>query len=301
MKKYIWIITGLIFSLTACNTNEIFEKELYKKVIALISSDNYNILEDAQELTGGENHTFIAVSCGGTDPAETDVSVTLIPDKTPLDAYNRGMFDVDVSLYAKTLPESKYDIDDYHVVIPKGERTGRLDIRIRPDGLSPDSVYFIPLSIGALSAYEANPKKSNILYRILIKNFYAEQKPSGYTYYVMNGFLDGAAAQASKPMQPISKDEVRIMAGTIQPKAEVSWLEDRALILKILPDNKVVVSAYKNLEVIQDDDPHYPNIFRTEVDDWGKKFKVFLLAYSYDDGGGMKEMREELRLQYTDE
>lgn len=301
MKKYILITTVLIFGLTACNTNEIFEKELYKKVIALISSDNYNILEDAQELSGKENLTFIAVSCGGTDAAETDVRVTLIPDKAPLNAYNRGMFDADESLYAKTLPESKYDIDDYHIIIPKGERTGKLNIRIRPDGLSPDSVYFIPLSIGALSAYEANPQKSNILYRVLIKNFYAEQKSSGYTYYTMNGFLDGAAAQATKPIQPVSKDEVRMMAGNFQPIADIAQYEKGAIILKILPDNKVEISAYKDLEVFQDDDPNYPNIFKTEIDDWGKKFKVFLLAYSYMDGENLREMREELRLQYLDE
>lgn len=301
MKKYILITTVLIFGLTACNTNEIFEKELYKKVIALISSDNYNILEDAQELSGEENLTFIAVSCGGTDAAETDVRVTLIPDKAPLNAYNRGMFDADESLYAKTLPESKYDIDDYHIIIPKGERTGKLNIRIRPDGLSPDSVYFIPLSIGALSAYEANPQKSNILYRVLIKNFYAEQKSSGYTYYTMNGFLDGAAAQATKPIQPVSKDEVRMMAGNFQPIADIAQYEKGAIILKILPDNKVEISAYKDLEVFQDDDPNYPNIFKTEIDDWGKKFKVFLLAYSYMDGENLREMREELRLQYLDE
>ncbi len=301
MKKYILITTVLIFGLTACNTNVIFEKELYKKVIALISSDNYNILEDAQELSGKENLTFIAVSCGGTDAAETDVRVTLIPDKAPLNAYNRGMFDADESLYAKTLPESKYDIDDYHIIIPKGERTGKLNIRIRPDGLSPDSVYFIPLSIGALSAYEVNPQKSNILYRVLIKNFYAEQKPSGYTYYTMNGFLNGAAAQATKPLQPISKNEVRMMAGNLQPIADIAQYEKGAIILKILSDNKVEISAYKDLEVFQDDDPNYPNIFKIEIDDWGKKFKVFLLAYSYMDGGNLREMREELRLQYLDE
>ena len=54
MKKYIWFIVFVIFGITACNTNEIFEQELYKKVVAFICSDNYNVLEDQQELTGDE-------------------------------------------------------------------------------------------------------------------------------------------------------------------------------------------------------------------------------------------------------
>ena len=54
----------VMLGVTACDTNEIFEEELYKKVVAFICSDNYNVLEDVQEMTGDENSTFIAVSCG---------------------------------------------------------------------------------------------------------------------------------------------------------------------------------------------------------------------------------------------
>lgn len=301
MKKYIWFIVFVIFGITACNTNEIFEQELYKKVVAFICSDNYNVLEDQQELTGDENLTFIAVSCGGTGAVETDVKVTLIPDKAPFDAFNIGNFDTDTRQYAKLLPESKYEIDDYHIIIPKGERTGKLDIRIRPEGLSPDTVYFIPLSIGAMSAYEVNSEKSSILFRVLIKNFYAEQKSTGYTYYTMRGLRNGVVAQASKQLQPISKDEVRMMAGNISFEADEDLFAESAVILKVQPDNKVIVSSYKDLEVTQDEDPDFPNIFMSEEDDWGRKYKVFLLAYSYRVGDDLVEMREELRLQYTED
>jgi hypothetical protein len=301
MKKTIWMATCLLLGITACNTNEIFEEELYKKVVALISSDNYNILEDEQELTGEENVTYIAVSCGGTGAAETDVRVTLIPDNTPFDAYNRGMYDADATQYAKLLPQDKYAIDDYHILIPKGERTGKLAIRIRPDGLSPDSVYFIPLSIGALSAYEVNPEKNNILYRVLIKNFYAEQLSSGYTFYTMRGLKNGANATATKQVQPLSKNKVRMMAGNIPFVADVSTFEQSAVVLEVQSDNKVLVSTYKDMEVTQEDDPDYPNVFRTETDDWGRKYKIFLLAYSYRDGSSTIQMREELRLQYTED
>ncbi len=291
----------VMLGLSACNTNDIFEQELYKKVVALICSDNYNILEDVQELTGDENATFIAVSSGGTEAVGADVRVTMIPDNAPLNAFNVGMFDVDVQQYAKLLPESNYDINDYHIIIPKGERTGKLDIKIRPDGLSPDSVYFIPLSIGALSSYEINPKKSSILYRVLIKNFYAEQKSAGYTFYAMRGLRNDVVTQGNKQVQPISKNKVRMMAGTISFDADEELFAKSSVILEVLPNNKVIVSGYKNLVVTMDNDPAFPNFFRTEKDDWDRKHKVFLLAYSYKDGNNWVKMREELRLQYTED
>ena len=301
MKKYIWIMAFVILGVTSCDTNEVFEKELYKKVVAFICSDNYNVLEDVQELTGGEISTFIALSSGGTGAVETDVRVTVIPDMAPFNAYNIGMFDVDAQQYARLLPESKYDIDDYHIIIPKGERSGRLDIKIRPDGLSPDTVYFIPLSIGALSAYEVNPKKSSILYRVLIKNFYAEQQSAGYTFYSMRGTRNDVVTQSSKQVQPISENKVRMMAGNISFDADEEVFASGAVILEVQSDNSVIVSSYKDLEVTQDEDPDFPNIFRTEEDDWGRKYKVFLLAYTYKVGSSTYVMREELRLQYTED
>lgn len=301
MKKHIWLAASLIFLLGACDTNEVFEKELYKKVIAFVCSDDYNILEDKQELTGGENLTFVSVSAGGTGAVETDVKITITEDKAPLSAYNGGMFDVDTTKYAKLLPKSKYDIDDYHIIIPEGERSGRLNIRIRPDGLSPDSVYFIPLSISALSAYEVNPNKSSMLYQVLIKNLYAEQMTSSYTYYTMRGFINESVAQGTKPLQPLTKNKVRMMAGNMSFKADVETFDQFAVTLEVDSDNKVTVASYKDLVVHQLEDPDFPNIFRIETDDWGGKYKVFLIAYSYELNGETVEMREELRLQYKDD
>ncbi len=63
-----------------------------------------------------------------------------------------------------------YDIDDYSLTIPVGgERNGRMKIAIRPEGLSPDSTYFIPIKVDSYSSYEINHKKSNVLYRVLLK------------------------------------------------------------------------------------------------------------------------------------
>lgn len=302
MRKYIFIISFVLFGVIACDTNEVYEKELYKKVVAFICSDNYNVLEDVQELTGQENETFIGLSCGGTDAPAVDIRVSIVEDIVPFNNYNVGMFDTDKSQYAKLLSKDHYDIEDYHVTIPKGKRTGRLDIKVKPDGLSPDSVYFIPLSISAMSAYEVNYEKSTMLYRVLIKNFYAEQKSSSYTYYTMRGYKDEAVMQATKEVQPINKNTVRLMPGNTSFLAEEDYIAENAILVEVQSDNSVRISGYKDLEVVQnDDDPDFPNVFLTEEDDWGRKFKVFFLAYQYKDGDNFIDIKEELRLQYTDE
>lgn len=287
--------------LASCNKNEIFERELYKKVIAVISSDDYNILNDTQDMNESEIKSYVSASCGGTDPVEEDVAVSMIQDNSPFEDYNWAMYDADVSKYAKLLPTDKYRIDDYHIVIPKGEKYGKMLIRFYPEGLSPDSAYFLPLSIASASAYEINPKKSNILYRVLIKNAYAEQLPAGYTTYIMRGYRSNASYQMNKEIQPLTRNKVRMMAGNLKFEAAVNVFEQNAVVLEVKEDNSVLITPYGSLEVQQvDGDPEFPNRFRLEIDDWGRKYKVFLLRYNYRDGIELIQMKEELRLEYTE-
>jgi hypothetical protein len=299
MKRYInTIITAsLLFTLSACNEDAIFEQELYKKVLALISTDGYNIFEETHELTGEETTGYIAVSCGGTNPTETDIRITLKKDLEPFDTYNRSNFDADENLYAKLLPEEKYDIDNYTIHIPAGERSGRMRIRVRADGLSPDSTYFIPLKVAELSAYEINPKKDNILYHVLIKNQYAAQLPNGYTNYTLRGNRDGVEVPGIKPMHPLGKNKVRIMAGTEAYQSNITTINKNAIVLEVTGEQKVLISSYKDMIVEQvDGDSGFPNIFKIE-DDGYRKYNTFLLCYKYKTGSTTYLMKEELRLE----
>jgi hypothetical protein len=283
--------------LSACNEDAIFEQELYKKVLALISTDGYNIFEETHELTGEETAGYVAVSCGGTNPTETDIQITLREDLEPFDTYNRSNFDADENLYAQLLPKEKYDIDDYTIHIPAGERSGRMKIRLRADGLSPDSTYFIPLKVDELSAYEFNPKKDNILYRVLIKNRYAAQLPNGYTNYTMRGNKNGVEVPGIKPMHPLGKNKVRIMAGTETFQSNMAAINKNAIVLEVTGEQKVLISSWKDMVVEQvDGDAAFPNVFKIE-DDGYRKYNTFLLCYNYKVGSTTYLMKEELRLE----
>jgi hypothetical protein len=69
--------------------------------------------------------------------------------------------------------------------------------------------------------------------------------------------------------------------------------------IEINDDYTVKIKPYANLAVTQlDGDPLYPNVFFVE-DDGYKTYKTFLLHYRYTYGGTVKEMKEELRLEFN--
>src|SRR3546814_783139 len=212
--KHIYIPVAILFLTTifiSCEDQKLFEKEMYKNVVALISSEYYNSFEEEVPLTGEEFTGYIAVSAGGTHATDQDIIIELMEDRKQFDLYNWSLFDADSSLYAQLLPGEHYEIPDYTVTIPAGERTGKTMVRINPEGLSPDSTYFIALKMKSNPDYEINPDKNTILYQVLLKNDYASQAEDDL--YSMRGLLDSAVTAGNKRMFPLSHNKVRVIAG----------------------------------------------------------------------------------------
>jgi len=293
----------LLLIIIACNRDEVFEREQYKNIFALISESD-NVARKFHKL-GEESTGYVTASLGGTNPTSRDIVVNLVEDKSLIDAYNRTNYDVDVTKYVLPLPKDKYDIDSYQFSIPSGEISGRLPIRIRPDGLSPDSAYFIALRVESYSAYEVNPEKSFILYRVRTKNYWAQA--DGNTIYNMRAKLrvQGSTSELEMPgtkvMHPVTRNKVRVMAGNETYEPDVNVFNRLAIVLEIAEDNKITIAPYKNVEVTQiDGDKDFPNIFKVE-DDGFKTYKTFLLRYNYKSGNSIYEMKEELRLEFEEE
>ncbi len=293
----------LLFITATCDRDEVFEREQYKNVFALISESD-NVSRKFHKL-GEESVGYVAASLGGTNPTSKDIVVDMVEDQSLLDDFNKTNYDTDISKYGKPLPESKYDIDTYRFTIPAGEISGRLPIRIRPDGLSPDTAYFISLRVDSHSAYEVNPEKSFVLYRIRTKNYWAQA--DGNTNYSMRAKLrvQGSASELEMPgtkvMHPITQNKVRIMAGNETYESDVNVFNRFAIVLEIDEDHKVTITPYNNVEVTQvDGDPDFPNIFKIE-DDGFKTYKTFLLRYDYKSGNTIYEMKEELRLEFSED
>ena len=91
-----------------------------------------------------------------------------------------------------------------------------MPIQVKPEGLSPDSIYLIPLRIKSVSAYSVNPDKSQVLYQVQMKNLYARTDEA--TIYNAAGKLqkEGESerdAAASQTFHPLTKNSFRIFAG----------------------------------------------------------------------------------------
>lgn len=295
MKRSYLAILALTTVFSSCDDNAIFEKEMYKNQVALISSDPDNVFEEIVQLTGEEVIGYIAASTGGTHAPKKDLIIQLEEDPEPLGQYNWSHFDADESLYAKLLPKEKYEIADYKIQIKAGERTGRTMIKLHPDGLSPDSTYFIGLKATDISGVELNPKKSTVLFQVLIKNDYASQAED--SFYTMTGLVNGMQTAANKELFPLTRNSVRMIAGNETFQSTEESIKKTSIILEVDEDNKVTIKPYKDIQVTQlDNDPMYPNVFKVE-EAYGRKTNVFLLSYQYKIGSVTNIMKERVEMQ----
>lgn len=257
-KLYILATLLLPLVIASCDENEQFRGELYKKVIYLLSSDDYTF-KSVHEL-GEESTGYVTVYCGGTQHIDTDVTVLLEPDPDAVSEYNYMYYDIDESRYAHILDASKYTIDSYQTTLraDNEDNYALLPIKIRPDGLSPDSIYFIPLRIKSISNYETNPDKERVLFQVVLKNKFATMAST--TYYQVTGvenrhLSSGEVAggiSVTRIFAPLSKNQVRCFAGTntYNPSNVTKEEIDRyAMTLTINDDNSIDIAPYGNLEV----------------------------------------------------
>lgn len=99
---------AVLMGLTACNENSIFEGELYKKVVYVLSETD---LTFPFSLLGSPVSVgYITIYAGGTRAIDQDVTVTLEKDPDLIDKYNHDNFDLDEDKYAKELDPSRYTI-----------------------------------------------------------------------------------------------------------------------------------------------------------------------------------------------
>jgi hypothetical protein len=287
------IISFLIIAgFTACNEENFADREYYKNIVYLLSKESYNVYTDVFSLNDGQEVTgYFSVGCGGSKANQEEIVVELEADTVLLNKYNRSNFDIDVSKYAQLLSKDRYTIETNSVVFPAGnkEQYVKVAVTINPDGLSPDSTYFIPIAIKSVSRYEINPEKSNLLFRIVLENYYATQLTA--TYYQMKGNILNAAGDptgaisSTKLARPISKNAVRLYAGNESPQTANSSVADieKSSILLTVDDNKHVnITPYGSIEVEQieaADWNTYEEIRKNAVDESVDKY--FNLLYRY--------------------
>ena len=328
MKKYIigiCIVCAASFAFYACNEEDFSSKEFYEYLVFLLSKEDnnvYNVLHPFVD-DGDETIGYFSIGVGGSLPNPGAFTVELEQNNTLFNRYNRLVFDVDSNRFARLLSPDKYHIDRMTVDFPANNRMKHVRVRVHVDnqGLSPDSTYFIPLAIKSVTGgYQTNPEKVDMLYRIIVENYYAEQ--IRMTTYIDRGrklevrnpnaidiseviIVNDSLGQVSetKAMKPLSKNSVRILAGEEKESRlgnpTVDELVQGAMILTVLEDEyidapegeykNVSIKPYGTIQIEQiDGEPFQPdgakwNIYREEIASMAsdKKIKFFYLRYRY--------------------
>lgn len=279
----IFITCIVAFSIAGCNTDIIYQEEQYKTLVYLLSGSE-NVYSASYTLNDEEPVRYVTIGCGGSNSNEKDITVTLEPNPVMLDKYNSLNYNYQ-SEYARLLPADRYTIDSYSVTLPANSdyHYARMPVKVRALGLSPDSIYFIPLKIRSVSAYDVNPEKSDVLYRVAIENDYAEQLVP--TYYVKSGTMTNPTTVLSgtKLAQPLEKDKVRMFIGneTYGSATTVADIERLSVVVQINEDNTLLVTPYGSMEVEMLDKVEGYNRYVPELVQGTSKQKVFYLNYRF--------------------
>ncbi|MGI6135779.1 MAG: BT_3987 domain-containing protein [Petrimonas mucosa] len=279
----IFIACIVVFGFSGCNTDSIYQEEQYKTLVYLLSGSD-NVFATSYTLNEDEPVRYVSIGCGGSNSNEQDITVTLEPYPEMLDKYNSLNYDYQ-SEYAKLLPADRYEIESYSVTLPakSNYHYARLPIKVRPLGLSPDSLYFIPLRIKSVSRYDVNEEKRDVLFRVAIENDYAEQLVP--TYYVKSGSMTDpiTVLSGTKLVQPLEKDKVRMFVGNeiYGSTTTVEDIERLSIVVQINEDNSLTITPYGSMEVEMLDNVNGYNRYVPDLVQGTSKQRVFYLNYRF--------------------
>ena len=279
------LIAGIIaFGIAGCDNDAIYKEEHYKPQVYLLSSGTENVFIASYSLNEEDPVQYVTIGCGGSNTNEKPIVVNLEPNPEMLERYNSLNYDYE-NQYAKLLPKSRYEISSYTVTLPAKSdyHYERIPVKVRPEGLSPDSVYFIPLKIVSVSEYDVNEEKQDILFRVAIENDFATQYPE--TYYTKSGQMTSPTLVLSgtKTVHPLGKDKIRMFIGN-EAFTAFTTPEDIArssVVVQIHEDNSVTVLPYDSslMEVeMLSNLPDY-NRYDPELMQGLTKQRVFWLNY----------------------
>lgn len=279
----ILIVCILANSLIGCNTDIIYQEEQYKTVVYILSGTD-NVFATSYTLNEDEAVRYVSIGSGGSNSNEKEIEVTLEPNPEMLEKYNSLNYNYQ-SEYAKLLPADRYEIMSYTATLPANSdyHYARIPVKVRTLGLSPDSIYFIPLKIKSVSNFDVNKDKSDILFRVAIENDYAQQLVP--TYYSKSGSMTNPVTVLSgaKLVQPLEKDKVRMFIGneTYSSTTTVAKIQNLSVVVQINEDNSLLVTPYGSMEVEMLDKAKGYNRYNPELMQGTSKQRVFYLNYRF--------------------
>ena len=288
LNKYRLLMPSIIlclFAIISCD-DDMYNREMYHSVLYLNSSGDYNVYTAVFPFKDTAAIGYLSIGCGGSKTNQNEVTIELEPDTVLLKTYNKMNFVLDSAKYAKLLSTTRFQFSTYKILFPAKsvDPYVNVPIKVNQQGLSPDSIYFIPITIKSVSRYEINPMKKSVLFQVAVENDYAEQVNT--TVYYQRGTLTSGTTitpvGGSKILQPLSKNEVRMFAGTqIQTnKSTLNDIKSWSIVAKVNNDNTITLRSYGTIILEQLSQTGY-NRFYTQKDVNDKDVMYIDLYYRY--------------------
>ena len=257
MKHLIKILILIsCFSMAACNIYEQFKEELYKNEFCLVAGSD-NIYSVSIPFDDEVYEGFVSIYCGGTNPVTNDVTIELEYDLESIQEYNELTFDLDVSRYAKRFDPSRYEIPTFSATMKAGQENPSVTIPIRifTEGITPDTIFFIPLKIKSITeGYDFNPEMDKLLYRPFVENKYASTMKQ--TIYGLRGKRNGVEITGSKNAYPLAANQIRT---TVEKYTELDGnnrvnldlINKYSIKITVNSDNTLTLEPYGTIEIEQ--------------------------------------------------
>jgi len=284
----IFIAAVIALNLAGCSNDSLYQDEHYKNLVFLLSGTK-NVYVASYTLNETELDRYVTIGCGGSNTNEKSVTINLEQDTELIDRYNIMTFDQEYQ-YAKILPADRYNIFSYSVTVRANSsyHYERLPVKVRPLGLSPDSIYFIPLKIVSVSEYEVNENKQDVLFRVAIENNFATQVPQ--TLYRKDGVVENpyTVLSGSRVVHPLTKDKVRMFVENLNynDATTPAIINRNAVVVQIHADNSLTVTPYDptmmEVEMLDNvNDNENFNRYNPAYMQGVTKQRVFWLNYSF--------------------
>ncbi|MCE4565325.1 DUF4361 domain-containing protein [Maribellus sp. CM-23] len=325
MKNRIKVIYCTLLGLTlgACNSYD-FEQEQYRNEINLLSNSQLIYDKQVADLSKSNDTIYLVAGLSGTQNADKSYRVALMEADSLLKAYNKSNYDIDVSRYARLLPEACYTIPYLEGNIPAGETQLRIPVYLQNlEKLSPDSIYFLDYQIDPSGTDAFNPKKKEVLLRIFKENEFSSTKQNVYynytSSYITTLDLNNPLVRrptSSNQVFPLGGNSVRMMAGDEELgeyKTGYDRINEKSIVVTIGGQTsknplarKVTIEPYKTIDVVQMTPfEMYDNTFLINIistpDGRATYYKEFRLHYKYrlNEADPYKEVKAILRMEYS--
>ncbi|KQS31263.1 hypothetical protein ASG33_13110 [Dyadobacter sp. Leaf189] len=169
------------------------------------SGSTYSLYSKSFDLAPEADYP-VTVSYSGAHVAPQDITVTLGVDTAAVTQYNNEQeeeYDVlESNLY--TIPAT--------VVIPKGQRTAQVVIKVKPSQFDFAKNYVLPIQIKSASTGVVSGNFGTILLAVKAKNIYdATYESTGYVYHP----TAPRAVHADKHMETVSPTTVKVELGDL--------------------------------------------------------------------------------------